>query len=84
MDYIEVVRDALEDLIDTDNIDDIISNDDSVEVSFYDFEEFQGDVENLKEDGVSLIKELKNNIDYDIKAHISTNKEALIIKFLEG
>lgn len=83
MDYIEVVRDALEDLIDTDNIDDIIFNDDSVEVSFYDFEEFQGDVENLREDGISLIKELKNNIDYDIKAHISTNKGALIIKFLE-
>ena len=40
-------------------------------------------MESLKEDGVSLIKELKNNIDFDIKVCISTNKEALIIKFLE-
>jgi len=83
MDYTEVVREALEDLIDTDNIDDVIFNGDSVEVSFYDFEEFLGDVENLKEDGTSLIKALKDNIDFDIKVHISTNKEALIVKFIE-
>ena len=83
MDYTEVVREALEDLIDTDNIDDAIFNGDSVEVSFYDFEEFLGDVENLKEGGSSLIKALKDNIDFDIKVHISTNKEALIVKFIE-
>ena len=83
MDYTEVVREALEGLIDTDNIDDVIFNGDSVEVSFYDFEEFLGDVENLKEDGTSLIKALKDNIDFDIKVHISTNKEALIVKFIE-
>lgn len=83
MDYTEVVSEALENLIDTNNIDDVIFNEDSVKVSFYDFEEFQNEVESLKEDGVSLIKELKNNIDFDIKVCISTNKEALIIKFLE-
>ena len=83
MDYTEIVREALEDLINIDNIDDVIFNGDSVEVSCYDFEEFQGDVENLKEDGTSLIKELKDNIDFDIKVHISTNREALIVKFIE-
>jgi len=83
MDYCEIVREALDEIIDTDNVNDIISDNDTVQVSFYDFDEFQSELETLKDDGTSLSKELKLNIDYSIKVHISTNRELLIIDFLD-
>lgn len=83
MDYCEIVREALDEIIDTDNVNDIISDNDTVQVSFYDFDEFQSELETLRDDGTSLSKELKLNIDYSIKVHISTNRELLIIDFLD-
>jgi hypothetical protein len=83
MDYIEVIREALDEIIDADNIDDITSDNDTVKVSFYDFEEFKSELESLSEDGTSLSKELKSNIDYNIKVRISMNRELLMIDFLD-
>lgn len=83
MDYIEIIREALDEIIDADNIDDITSDNDTVKVSFYDFEEFKSELESLSEDGTSLSKELKSNIDYNIKVRISMNRELLMIDFLD-
>lgn len=83
MDYCDIVREALDEIIDTDNVNDIISDNDTVQVSFYDFDEFQSEIETLRDDGTSLSKELKLNIDYSIKVHISMNRELLIIDFLD-
>lgn len=83
MDYCDIVREALDEIIDTDNVNDIISDNDTVQVSFYDFDEFQSELETLRDDGTSLSKELKLNIDYSIKVHISMNRELLIIDFLD-
>lgn len=85
MDYIEIIRKALEDLISDQNIDDIIYNDNDdnlIEVSFYNFDDFLAEIESFKDCGKNFKIELANLIDDNIKVIISLNKELLLIKFL--